>query len=503
MTLKKAFLPLLLFIVALSVVLQTTAPTIYYLADSTEYAIGAKTLGIVHAPGYALYTMIAHLFTYLPIGDLGYRVNLFSSVSLAFVALFTYGMLGQLIDDKAIAFGVALSVVWSFHIWVNAVAAEVYIPQLAALSATGWALVALHHAKTKTWGRVLGVGALYGLAAALNPTSILFAPGMVAALLLLRVPLLKSTLAGGLAAAVVLPTLLYFPVRYAAGTPYNVAGVYGLDGEFHLVNLTTVSGVWWLVSGRQFESLFFAEGYIPTAPQLYSTLVTFWGNYLGLGLILAVVGLGVIFTRQRALLAVWLIFFMPFTYFFITYGASDRDTMFSPALWLLSIPIAYSLLWFLGDTSGVVRWLAVLVLPAAMLVMNFQLVDASDTYFMRERAAYLVEQMPQDALVFGSWTDATMLQYMQLVEGKRPDLRVVNLFFFNMERWQHYMTNLAATNPPPIVLIGGENAFDEEIARSLQAYYEFTPLDLNPRQVEAYQINPLPDQLTPHFDEPE
>lgn len=492
---KSTVVPVAVFALTLIVVLKTTAPTIYYLADSTEYAIGAKTLGIVHAPGYALYLLIGHLFTYLPVGDIGYRVNLFSSLSLALTALFSYAMLFQLVKDRAIAVAVTLTVVWSFHIWVNAVAAEVYIPQLAAISATGWALVSLYRAPYKTWRRILRVGVLYGVAVALNPSSVLLAPGMAVSFLMMRVPLRKSVAAGALAVGLVLLTLLYFPVRYNADPPYNAAGAYGIDGEFREVDLTTLGGVWWLVSGRQFDSLFFSQGYLPTPRQLYSTFSIFWGNYLGVGLLVAGVGCYVMYLKNRTLLVLWLVFFVPFTYFFSTYGANDRDTMLNPSLWLVSIPIAYGSLWFLADATGIVRWLAVLLLPTALLLVNFRIVDASETYFMRERAEFLIEHMPENAIVTGTWIDATMMQYMQLVEGRRPDLQVVNWFyFFDRQKWQQYLARLSREDTPPLVLL---SEIEPEQREWLERYYTFSPISLDPEKAAAYKVDPLPQRLIP------
>src|SRR5205085_4646944 len=72
-----AWQPAVVFILSLLVLLRTMAPTVYEL-DSAELATGAATLGIVHPPGYPLYTLVAHLFTLLPLRDVAFRVNLLS-----------------------------------------------------------------------------------------------------------------------------------------------------------------------------------------------------------------------------------------------------------------------------------------------------------------------------------------------------------------------------------------------------------------------------------------
>src|ERR1035437_7298331 len=65
--------------------LVTLAPTVTF-EDSGELIAAAYTLGVPHEPGYPLWTMIAHLFTWLPVGDVAYRVNLMSAVCSSLAA---------------------------------------------------------------------------------------------------------------------------------------------------------------------------------------------------------------------------------------------------------------------------------------------------------------------------------------------------------------------------------------------------------------------------------
>src|SRR5581483_1437856 len=67
------------FLITLAAYLATLAPTVTG-EDSGELVPAAWTLGIPHPPGYPLWTVIAHLFTYVPIGDAAFRVNLCSAV---------------------------------------------------------------------------------------------------------------------------------------------------------------------------------------------------------------------------------------------------------------------------------------------------------------------------------------------------------------------------------------------------------------------------------------
>src|ERR671912_853464 len=64
---------------------RTLAPTVlrYGGADTLDSAMlqaGVSVLCIGHPTGYPTYMMLTHLFTYLPVGDPAYRVNLASAV---------------------------------------------------------------------------------------------------------------------------------------------------------------------------------------------------------------------------------------------------------------------------------------------------------------------------------------------------------------------------------------------------------------------------------------
>ena len=49
--------------------------------DAPESAAGIKSLGVVHAPGYPAYVLLARAFTwFVPFGSFTARVNLFSLV---------------------------------------------------------------------------------------------------------------------------------------------------------------------------------------------------------------------------------------------------------------------------------------------------------------------------------------------------------------------------------------------------------------------------------------
>ena len=451
-------------------------PTIYTF-DSAELTVGAEALGIVHAPGYPLYLLVGHLFCQLPIGDVGFRMNLFSAISLAVTAAFLYGMLAKL-TDRWVALSATLTFAWSYYVWTAGLVAEVYAPQLATLAACGWAIAHLHtRLREQTFtaanrDQILFIGFLFGLAVAMHPVSVLFAPGLVAAFVLLRVPWRLCLVAAGIAILVFLVPLIYFPLRYTTDPALNMAGHYTPDGVFHHVDLRSMDGIVWMLRGEQFDGLFFVDGWLPSCAQWSHWLTLFSGNYLAVGLLMGALGLYALAVNHRGVGVIWLLCFVPYTYFYLTYGALDVETMFGPSYLVWAVTIAYGVQWATETISKRVKVIGVLLLPALFLVVNFPLVDSHDDTEIRDMSEHTMMLLPSNAAVFGFWWEVVPLQYLQIVEGQRPDVHIYNLFQMDMNNLQLYLDGPLIASDQPVIFVSqaGVKRLDPE-------RYEAVPLD--------------------------
>src|ERR1043166_4632231 len=90
------------FVAAITLYILTLAPTVT-LVDSGELILAAKTLGVAHPPGFPLYVLLAHLFTWLPIGSVAFRVNFAS----AFFAALAAAMLTLVVAEMRLTLDVA------------------------------------------------------------------------------------------------------------------------------------------------------------------------------------------------------------------------------------------------------------------------------------------------------------------------------------------------------------------------------------------------------------
>ena len=72
----------IVFWIALVLYGWTLAPTVT-LVDSGELIVVARFLGVAHPPGFPLWTMLAHVASLIPWGNVAVRVNFASAIFAA------------------------------------------------------------------------------------------------------------------------------------------------------------------------------------------------------------------------------------------------------------------------------------------------------------------------------------------------------------------------------------------------------------------------------------
>jgi hypothetical protein len=118
-------------LISLLIYLKTLAPTVLYydptaFPDSVVLQIQAIVLGIPHTTGYPTWVMLTHLFTYIPVGDPAYRVNLSSAVYATAAVLLVYLLCLRLTRRAVPSFVGALLFGLSRDFWSQAVITEIY-----------------------------------------------------------------------------------------------------------------------------------------------------------------------------------------------------------------------------------------------------------------------------------------------------------------------------------------------------------------------------------------
>ena len=174
--LARTLAPIAVGLIAFVVYQQTLLPGIGW-GDIARFQYVGRLWGIPHRFGYPLYIAISHLFGYLPLGNLAYRINLMSAVFAALAVVMVYLIVMRLVDDWVAAASAALSFAFSQVFWGQAVVAEVYTLNAFLIGAVVLVLLAWYHAR-RDWLLYLGIG-LYALSFGNHMTVVTLVPAVV------------------------------------------------------------------------------------------------------------------------------------------------------------------------------------------------------------------------------------------------------------------------------------------------------------------------------------
>lgn len=480
----------LIFAGAFGLYIKTLCPTVYTF-DSAEFAAGVFSLGIVHETGYPLYLMLAKLFTLIvPIGDFAYRVNMFSALCAA-LSLVVVRRLALLISGSSWAAWLSTVMLGvSYPFWSEALVAEVYTLHILFLSTILW--LSMRWRATGSEKFLILLGLAFGLSFGNHMSTILSVPGLAfltwdsykrhPQATLPRTWLLAA--AAGLAGPL---TYLYLPLRYAADPALNIAADTGVD-------LSTAAGLLSMVRGEMFADWMFAYSLRQIPYEIWRFFALFWETFLGFGLILAAVGLWDIWKRDRPLaLGLGLIFAVN-AVFYVNYMAFDKDTMFLPAFLVLG-------LWMAQGLQGLhdrlpeavpersVSWVAAL-LVATMLIVNYPHVDLSNNWVTRQYAEEILGQVSPGALIVGAWIEITPLEYLQIVEGRRPDVTLFDYGLYVQSRTAALVSSgLTIDEARRISKAEIRRVVTDQLSNGQPAY----SLDQNSILLPAFELVPVSD----------
>ncbi len=438
--------------------LLTLAPTVLYYSprnfDSAHLQVVAYVLGIPSYTGYPTYVMLAHLFTYLPVGDPAYRVNLASAVFGAFAVAVVYLLCRRLGAGKLASGAGALAFGFSVTFWSQAVIAEVYT--LHVLMMALFLLVLLIWRARRSDRYLLLAAFLGGLAMTnhltslfLLPSALLFVALVDGSVLLRPVLWLKGV---GLFLLGLTP-YLYLPLRASMDPPLANAGPAG--------NPATLAGFVDLISGGEHKSRIFTFG----PAELPGRIETYAGHLLeNLNpalLALAALGVAVLFLRDRAALALLGAVFVLNLVYALEYDIEDLEIYFAPTYLMLSITLAVGADFVVRRAR--VRHVGRLGMApvAALLILVAILVSVPHSYVQADRSEDYKGREIVEAVAEGTKPGSTVLyhgrslHYMQLVEGRREDLKLVDPFYtgdwvkrarINLKRGPVYILYPGATN---------------------------------------------------------
>ncbi len=502
---------------ALLLYLRTLAPTVLYydlprLRDSATLQAKAAVLGIPDYTGYPTYIMLAHLFTYLPFGDVAYRVNLasavFGALAVGLVALAGARLSGWAAAGMAggLAFGVA-PVFWS-----QAVIAEVYTLNALFVALVLCLLLAWRGRRRDRY--LLAAAFFMGLSLTHHLTSGLLVPAAVLFVLLVdRRKLLewRLVLKGAGLFVLGLAPYLYLPIR--ASMDYLPRGYLWGQPLIQKYPPNTLYGFYNLVSGGQWKERMwaFGPGELPGRVEMYLEHMMGAGGQFGVWLVaVAVAGFLYLLYRDAAAAAMLGFLYLGWLFYALEYNIEDIEYYFVPTYLVLALFMAAGLGGLLdaaravagrlpavpGTAAAALLSAACVLLPLGHLDETYGRVDMSGDYRGREIIESVARNVERGATVLHH---RSPLDYMVLVERRRTDLTL--LPYLELPGPPGYVRAVRALQKGPVYILfpGRETTpYYLGVAGSERLYgsrgYDLVPVD---REVLLYRVVPRPGALPP------
>jgi hypothetical protein len=451
--------PAAVFVVALVAYLRTLMPGMAF-DDWGEMQTVPHVLGIAHPTGYPTYLITGWLFGLLPIGSVAFRANLLSAVCVALALAAATSVQQRLGVRPVIAAVASLATGAVAIVWVSANVAEVNPLHLRYIA------LILDRPLGGADGRrlrdlALG-GLLIGLSLGNHALTAFVAPYLVLYVLwsgrttLREHPLWLlapvATLLAGLS------VYLYIPIAASLKPPlvYN--------------NPVTWEGFRFLVSGEQFRGqyggLLTPDGpraFLASLPDLWMLLVAEGSAALAL---LGLAGLVATAFRRPAFAVTLAAIQVTGLYVWANYLRLEHYLLVP---WLVlgilagvALDTAANLLGraTAGHLRGAHVAAAVAVgaaITAILVVSNLPAVDRSDDRSAQTYVEEVLASLPPDAAILTYWGASTPLWHATLVEGRRPDVLVVDDTNIVYEGWgtrENRIRSLVCSRPVFILRLG-------------------------------------------------
>lgn len=438
---------ILSFTIPFFVYMLTLAPSVTFF-DSGEFLTAIASLGSAHSPGYPLFLMYAKPFTWLPFGNIAFRINTATAVSSSLSCLAVYLLVRKVLHKellfenrvftefvvKAAALAAALSFAVTPRLWLQSNHDKPY-PLLTAISAVIFYLLLSwreqYQAGDERPGYVYVCTFLAGLSMGLHQTIVLLLPAWMILIVLADWRIIfrgKELVLATAFALLGFSVHLYLPLRALAKPLLNWG-----DSR----------------TAEQFMWHFLRRGYPSEPPvrdiklwidQIFAFNVAHEFSWIGAALL--VFALYSLWRNHRDLVIAYGVAVVTFLLIIAGHFNAPRDLIFlteeffTPLYLLSAVLIGVGLFYLLSFAVRKVTFpvridlkvyplviTMFFVLPTTLCAVNYYENDQHNNYIAFEYASNSLRSLPQDAVMF-TWGDsgAFPLWYLQGVERLREDV---------------------------------------------------------------------------------
>jgi transmembrane protein TMEM260 (protein O-mannosyltransferase) len=477
------------FLVALIAYSWTLAPTVT-LTDSGELIIAAYGLGVAHPPGFPLWVMLAHLASLVPFGNVAVRINSSSAVFAALACAMLTLVVAELIvtasrfaaprrKNKAVqqgsssesssasflmfapAVGAGLLMAFSRTLWSYATITEVYalnalLVLLVFFLVVRWrrriietrtncsVVVATHD----TW--IYAAAFVFGLAMGVHHVTVALTLPAIAVVVYRTEGLKFFTSRRLLYAALISMSALILVYSYL---PWAASRSPAMNWG----NARSLQEIWWHITGRQYRVFFiFSPEAIGTQFAAFCRMVLreFGFAWLPLTLFLAVAGLASAYKRDRTAFWFLLLILLADLAYALSYEiAEDKDAYYLPAFISIAIAAGLGVRWLIQLAASrrsiwrpyVAAAIAIVLTSATAFATNWPFNNRRHYFIANDYVENLFSTIaPNGLLLTQDWQVASPMLYVQEIEQRRPDVKVVDI---NLLRRSWYFDYLKHAHP--------------------------------------------------------
>ena len=441
----------------MAVYLSTLAPGLTFEnhgTDSGDLITAARTLGVPHPTGYPTYTLLAWLFSNLPVGTIAYRVNLLSAIFAAGAVGFLCRTTQHLLPDNRytlpISAATALTYAFSLLFWSQAVIAEVYALLAFFAAFFLWLLVRWREGSGDRafWLAAFVVGLGLG-------NHLTLALALPAALFLIwgRIRTEGKRILGP---RTLLPAIGFFFLGLAVYAYLPLAA--RSYPPVNWGNPQTWDQFKWVVTAEQYQVFAFGldPGDIPGRIGNWALLL---GSQFGWwGLAITLIGGWSWWQRDRRFAIFCLVWMLIVGIYAFFYDTGDSHVYLLPPFLLLALWWGEGARYLLSLTRRLqTGWqnlalIVILALPFLSLALNWQEADLSDDLSVHTYIQQVLEGVGPEGLVVVRGDGPTFaLWYAVYAEEQRPDVAVVSgpllAYIWYRELVRHLYPDLVLNEP--------------------------------------------------------
>jgi hypothetical protein len=454
LSLKEGSLPfkidcfaLLSIVIPFFIYLLTLAPSVTFF-DSGEFITAIYSLGSPHSPGYPLFVLFTKPFTWMPFGNLAYRVNIATAISASLACFGVYLLVRHMLDEeiwagderfshyliKSAALCAALTFAFSARLWLQSNHDKPY-PLFSFLTALILYLLLLYRKKYRQGEECpcyIYLGAfLCGLAFGAHQSMVLLLPCFAFLVLSLNIRLifrLKEQILAGIFFLLGLSVYLYLPIRATRNPLLNWG------------DPKTATQFLWHFLRKGYPAEIVDRDIYLFFKQLAA--FNFIHEFTVVGFVLLLVGMFAYAKSRQYEIIAYLIAICTFLAVLVGYQNTAAEMIFlteeffTPLYLLFAVFIGLGLYHLVNRVflkqrffriqafkTRLVVWFTLLALPVSLCAMNYYENDQHDNYIAFDYANNTFRSLSNNAVLF-TWGDsgAFPLWYLQGVERMREDL---------------------------------------------------------------------------------